>query len=97
MPKRKWDPQLKSKIVLEILEQRVPISEICNKYQLRQSTISYWLRELHSRAHEIFQSKKKDHKAIRLNKENQKLKRIIAELSIELKKTELELQEGGEL
>lgn len=97
MQRRKWDPQIKSKIVLELLEQRVPISEICNKYQLRQSTISYWLRELHSRAHELFQPKKPDYKAVQLNKENQKLKRIIAELSIELKKTELELKDGGEL
>lgn len=97
MQKRKWDPQVKSKIVLELLEQRVPISEICNKYQLRQSTIAYWLRELHSRAHELFQPKKHDYKAIQLSKENQELKRIIAELSIELKKTELELKDGEEL
>lgn len=97
MQKRKWDPQVKSKIVLEFLEQRVPISEICNKYQLRQSTIAYWLKELHSRAHELFQPKRPDFKAIQLSKENQRLKRIIAELSIELKKNELELQDGGEL
>lgn len=97
MQRRKWDPQLKSKIVLELLEQRVPISEICNKYQLRQSTISYWLKELRSRAHELFEPKKPDYKAMQMSKENQKLKRIIAELSIELKKTELELKDGGEL
>jgi len=86
MQKRKWDPQAKSKIVLELLEQCVPISEICNKYQLRHSTIAYWLRELHSRANEIFEPKKPNHRAVQLDKENQKLKRIIAELSIELKK-----------
>jgi transposase-like protein len=97
MQRRKWDPQLKSKIVLELLEQRVPISEICNKYQLRQSTTAYWLKELHSRAHEIFQPKRANDKVTQLSKENQKLKRIIAELSIELKKTELELKDGGEL
>lgn len=97
MQRRKWDPQTKSKIVLEYLEQRVPISEICNKYQLRQSTIAYWLKELHSRAHELFESKRPDYKAIQLSKENQRLKRIIAELSIELKKTELELKDAGEL
>ena len=97
MQRRKWDPQLKSKIVLELLEQRIPVSEICNKYQLRQSTISYWLKELHSRAHELFEPKKPDHRAIQLNRENEKLKRIIAELSIELKKTELELKDEGEL
>ena len=97
MQRRKWDPQTKSKIVLELLEQRVPVSEICNKYQLRQSTIAYWLKELHLRAHELFEFKKPDYKAIQLNQENQKLKRIIAELSIELKKTELELKDGGEL
>lgn len=97
MQRRKWDPQLKSKIVLEYLEDRIPASEICNKYQLRQSTLAYWLKELHSRASELFESKKRDQKGLKLSQENQRLKRIIAELSIELKKTELELQDGGEL
>lgn len=97
MKKRKWEPQVKSKIVLEFLEQKMPMAEICNKYQVSHSTLLFWLKELHSNAHRIFEPKKTDAKSIKLDKENQKLKRIIAELSIELKKTELELNEGGEL
>lgn len=97
MKNKKWDPIVKSKIVLECLEQRVPVAEICNKYQLSQSTFSYWLREFHAKAHKAFESKRRDTKEQRLMGDNAKLKRIIAELTIELKKTELELSEGGDL
>lgn len=55
------------------------------------------MRELQTKGHQIFESTRPNKKELRLAEENRKLKRIIAELSIELKKTELELQEGDAL
>jgi len=93
MKYRKWDPKTKTKIVLECLEGKTPISEICNKYGIRQSVFAYWLKMFEQKGHQVFESSKQSKKEQRLKNENAKLKKIIAELSIDLKKTELELAE----
>ncbi|HHT9126392.1 MAG TPA: transposase [Candidatus Brocadiia bacterium] len=97
MKYRKWDPKTKMRIVLEGMGNKMPLAELCNKYQIGQGQFYYWLKELQSKGHKVFESEKQTKKEQRLLEEINKLKRIIAELSIELKKTELELQEGGEL
>jgi len=96
MKYRKWDPRTKMQIVLEGLEGKIQLSELCNKYQITQSMFYYWVKELQTKGHKIFESVKESKKEQKLKEEVKKLKSIIAELSIELKKTELELQEGGE-
>jgi transposase-like protein len=98
MQKHKWDPQTKFKIITEHLINQRPLSELCNEYGFRQSTYQYWMRELQSKGHQIFEPiKRANKKERRLTEEIKKLKAVIAELSIELKKTELELKDGGEL
>jgi transposase-like protein len=93
MKYRKWDPKAKAKIVLECLEGKVPISEICNKYGIRQSVFAYWLKAFEQKGYQVFESGKRSKKEQKLKDENEKLKKIIAELSIDLKKTEIELAE----
>lgn len=97
MQRKIWDPKTKFKIILEDLVNQRPLSELCNEYGFRQSTYQYWMHEFQTKGHQIFESARRNKKELRLAEENRKLKRIIAELSIELKKTELELQEGGAL
>lgn len=97
MKYRKWNAKTKTSIVLEYLEQKISVAELCNKYQIRQSLLSYWLKEFQSKAHKAFDNVQQSKKEQRLTDENKKLKRIIAELTIELKKTELELNEGDDL
>jgi len=94
---RKWDPKTKMQIVIEGLEGKIPLAELCNKYQIRQNLYYYWLKELQAKGYKVFESEKQTKKEQKLQEEIKRLKRIIAELSIELKKTELELEEGGEL
>lgn len=93
MKYRKWDPKTKAQIVLEGLQNKVPLAQLCNHYHITQSQYYYWLNELEAKAPRIFESAKQSKKEQRLLEENKKLKRIIAELSIELKKSELELDE----
>ena len=93
MKYRNWDPKTKATIVLECLEGKVPISEICNKYGIRQSAFAYWLKNFEAKGYQVFESNKRSKKEQKLKDENEKLKRIIAELSIDLKKTEIELAE----
>ncbi len=96
MKYRKWDSKTKMQIVIEGLEGKIPLAQLCNKYQISQGLFYYWLKELQAKGHKVFESVKETKKEQKLQEEVKKLKRIIAELSIELKKTELELQEGGE-
>ncbi len=96
MKYRKWDPKTKMRIVFEGLENKLPLAELCNKYQISQSLFYYWVKELQSKGHKVFESVKQTKKEQKLQEKNKELKRIIAELSIELKKTEFELQEGDE-
>jgi len=86
MKYRKWDPKTKMQIVLEGLEGKTPLSELCNKYHITQSMFYYWLKELQAKGHRVFESVKESKKEQKLKEENKKLKAIIAELSIELKK-----------
>ena len=97
MKYRKWDSKTKMQIVIEGLEGKIPLAQLCNKYQISQGLFYYWLKELQAKGHKAFESVKETKKEQKLKEENRKLKAIIAELSIELKKTELELQEGGDL
>ena len=97
MKYRKWDPKTKAKIVLEELQNNQPVSELCNKYQISQNQYYNWLKEFQTKSHKVFDSAGKSKKENRLMEENKKLKQIIAELSIELKKTEIELGEGADL
>jgi len=86
MKYRKWNPKTKAKIVLEGLENKVPLAQLCNRYQITQSLYYYWLNELQDKSYQVFESAKRSKKEQRLLEENMKLKRIIAELIIELKK-----------
>jgi len=97
MKYRKWDAKTKTSIIFEHLEHQVPVATLCNKYQISQTLFAYWLKEFQSKAHKVFDNVKQSKKEQRLQEENQKLKQIIAELTIELKKTELELSEGSDL
>lgn len=64
-----------------------------HKYSIRQSVFAYWLKIFEQKGHQAFESTKRSKKEQKLKDENAKLKKIIAELSIDLKKTELELAE----
>ncbi len=97
MKHKLWSPRTKIKIILEHLINQRPLVELCNEYGLRQSTYHYWLQELEKKGHVVFEYKKQNKKEQKLIEENKRLKRIIAELTIELKKTELELNEGDRL
>ncbi len=83
---RKWDAKTKTSIVLEYLEHKMPVATLCNKYEIRQSLLSYWLKEFQAKAHKAFDKVQQGKKEERLVEQNRNLKRIIAELTIELKK-----------
>jgi transposase-like protein len=85
MNRRKWDPKEKAMIVLQGLKGK-PVSEICLEHQINQSQYYLWRDQFLAKMHLVFSEDGRKEKT--LNRENTRLKKIIGDLTIELKKTE---------
>jgi len=88
MEKRKWSSQQKLQIVLEGLSGQIEISKLCSKYQISQTQYYQWRDHLLKFGHQAFESKNITKKEQHLEQEVSKLKRIIGDLTVELKKSE---------
>ena len=85
MPRRKWDAQTKATIVLQGLKGR-PVSDICIEHQISQAQYYQWRDQFMKQLPKVFENTEK--KQAGLAKENERLKKMIGELTVELKKTE---------
>lgn len=83
MKRRKWDPKTKSTIVLQGLRGR-PVGEICVEHQISQTQYYQWRDQFLANMHQVFISNERREKV--LIRENICLKRIIGDLTVELKK-----------
>jgi len=83
MKRRKWDPKTKAMIVIEGLKGR-PVSEICIEHKISQAQYYQWREQFLANMPQIFADDSRREKA--LTKENARLKRIIGDLTVELKK-----------
>lgn len=86
MEKRKWSSQDKLKIVLEGLSGQIEIAKLCAKYQIAQTQYYNWRDNLLKYGHQAFETKNITKKEQHLEQEVVKLKRIIGDLTVELKK-----------
>ena len=91
MEKRKWTSQQKLQIVLEGLSGQIEISKLCAKYQISQTQYYQWRDHLLKFGHQAFETKNITKKEQHLEQQVTKLKRIIGDMTIELKKSEYEL------
>jgi transposase-like protein len=91
MEKRKWTSQQKLQIVLEGLSGQIEISKLCSKYQISQTQYYQWRDHLLKFGHQAFESKNITKKEQHLEQEVSKLKRIIGDLTVELKKSEYDI------
>lgn len=85
MNRRNWDPKTKAMIVMEGLKGK-PISEICIEHQISQAQYYKWRDQFLSRIPHLFTDETRKERA--LTRENTRLKKIIGDLTVELKKTE---------
>jgi transposase-like protein len=85
MPNKKWTAKTKALIVMEGIKGK-PVSEICTEHQLSQSQYYRWRDEFLANMHQVFENTEK--KDEQLTRENKRLKQIIGDLTVELKKTE---------
>jgi transposase-like protein len=91
MRRRQWDSKTKSKIVLEGLSGR-SVSEICSEYEIGQTQYYRWRDQFLAKAHRAFDSDKAGSEILRLKKKAARYQQIIGSLTVELKKTEDELE-----
>lgn len=85
MQRRKWNPKTKSMIVLHGLKGK-PVSELCAEHQISQAQYYLWRDQFLANMHQVFVSD--DRRAKVLTRENVRLKKIIGDLTVELKKIE---------
>jgi transposase-like protein len=85
MKYRKWDAKRKGIIVLEGLKGK-PVSEICLEYQISQTQYYRWRDKLLSSLPQVFTTTKRKEES--QAREIRRLKEIIGELTVELKKSE---------
>jgi len=84
---RAWTSEEKAKIVLQGLRGR-PVAELCNEYQIHQTQYYKWRDKFLENAAKVFDTKEQSRKEERLEREVQKLKGIIGDLTVELKKSD---------
>lgn len=87
MKRRKWTSKEKAMVVLEGLKGR-PLGEICAEHRINQSQYYQWRDLFLSNASKAFEARQVSQKEARLESENERLKRMIGELTLELKKND---------
>ncbi len=91
MKHRIWTSKQKSQIVLEGLSGQIDINQLCQKYQISQTQYYKWRDLFLANCHQSFEIKKQSQKEQNLETQVRKLRAIIGDLTIELKKSEYEL------
>lgn len=83
MPRRKWDPQTKATVVLQGLKGG-PVADICTEHQISQAQYYQWREQFLKKMPQLFLNTERREQS--LVRENGRLKKIIGELTVELKK-----------
>ncbi len=90
MPKTKnYSPEQKFQIVKEVLTTDTSISDVCKKYSIHPNNFYNWQKVFFESALDGFSSKrgrpatKENHRIEELEKYNQKMKDVIAEITAE--------------
>ena len=81
--RRKWDAQTKALIVLQGLEGR-SVADICLEHQISQAQYYQWRDQLMKQLPKVFENTERRQQT--LVRENDRLKKTIGELTVELKK-----------
>jgi transposase-like protein len=87
MKRRKWRPEQKALIVLEGLKGR-PIGELCAEHEISQAQYYQWRDQFLANAAKAFEPAGTPQRQGRLERANARLKSLVGELALELKKSE---------
>ena len=87
MHRRTWEAQTKAIIVIEGLKGK-PVAELCTEHQISQAQYSQWRDQFLSHAPKAFEVHEQSPREARLARENARLKTLVGELTLELKKSD---------
>jgi putative transposase len=87
MQRRKWDAKTKAMIVLEGLKGK-SIAELCTEHQISQAQYYQWRDQFLAHASKAFEVHEQSQREARLARENARLKTLVGELTLELKKSD---------
>ena len=87
MQRRKWDSRTKAMIVLQGLKGK-SVADICTEHQISQAQYYQWRDQFLANASHAFETHQQADRMTRLERENGRLKRVVADLTLEVKKTE---------
>lgn len=87
MKRRQWDSKTKALIVIQGLKGK-PVAELCNEHQISQAQYYQWRDQFLSHAPKAFDIAQTTQKEVRQQKEIDRLKHMVGELTMELKKSE---------
>ena len=87
MQYRKWDPKTKALIVLQGLKGK-PLADLCAEHQISQAQYYKWRDQFLANAQSAFETTAKDQREAYLEKQITRLKTVIGELTMELKKSD---------
>jgi transposase-like protein len=90
MKKRPWDTKTKAMIVIEGLKGK-SVAEICTEHQISQSLYDQWRDQFLAHAAQAFEAHQHTRTAAHLVQENARLKTLVGELTLELKKSDARL------
>jgi transposase len=88
MKRRKWTGQEKLQMVLEGMRGTVPLGELCARHQLSQSQYYQWRDQLLNQGARVFDRGAPEKTEQRLREQVHRLKALVGELTVELKKSE---------
>jgi transposase-like protein len=87
MQRRKWDAHTKAMIVLEGLKGK-SVAEICTEHQISQSQYYQWRDQCLAHMGKAFEVQQHTRTEARLAQENARLKKLVGELTLELKNSD---------
>jgi putative transposase len=88
MKRRQWTAEQKAMIVLSGLTGQ-NLGEVCTEHGISQAQFYKWKDQLLSGASKAFEVKRQSRTEAKLQAENQQLKSLVGELTLELKKSEV--------
>jgi transposase-like protein len=87
MPRRTWAAKTTAVIVLESLTGK-PVAELCTEHQISQAEYYQWRDQFLANAATAFEVQQDHQKEAHQERENARLKTLVGELLLQLKKSE---------
>jgi transposase-like protein len=87
MERRRWDSKTKALIVLQGLKGK-SVSELCREHQISQTQYYKWRDQFLASSHKVFDIGDKTTREAHLERQVNRLKNLVGELTLELKKSD---------